>query len=135
MLGSIIFIIVALIFLVLAIRIGREDKFDKFLSEGIINDVMYTDTGNAWYKVSCIIDGKPVVAQSITYSSSTKTLKPEEHVKINYYYTKPGRVMVDILDDRIISLESMKKTFTRGFLVTSIVLAIIAVVLLIKYII
>lgn len=76
---------------------------NKIRTTGIIKETIYSEQGNAMYIVDIQLNGKAIKAQSINYSSKTKTLPDGKEVIVDYWETKKGNKMVNILNENIIA--------------------------------
>ena len=76
---------------------------DKISTTGVIDQTIYSDGGNVMYIVNVELNGNIVKAQSIHYSSKTKSLPNGKKVSVNYWETPKGRNrLVEILDENIV---------------------------------
>ena len=75
---------------------------DKIKTTGVIDQTIYSDTGNVMYIVNVELNENIVKAQSINYSSKTKSLPDGEKVIVNYWETPKGNRLVEILDENIV---------------------------------
>ena len=57
---------------------------DKIKTTGVINQTIYSDTGNVMYIVNVELNENIVQAQSINYSSKTKSLPDVKKVVVDY---------------------------------------------------
>ena len=64
---------------------------DKISTTGVIDQTIYSDGGNVMYIVNVELNGNIVKAQSIHYSSKTKSLPNGKKVSVNYWETPKGR--------------------------------------------
>ena len=73
---------------------------DKISTTGVIDQTIYSDGGNVMYIVNVELNGNIVKAQSIHYSSKTKSLPNGKKVSVNYWETPKGRNrVVEFSDD------------------------------------
>ena len=79
---------------------------DKIEATGVIVQTIYSDTGNVMYIVNVELNGNIVKAQSIYYSSKTKSLPDGEKVSVNYWETPKGNRTGEILDENIVPCKS-----------------------------
>lgn len=56
---------------------------DKISTTGVIDQTIYSDGGNVMYIVTVELNGNIVKAQSIHYSSKTKSLPNGKKVSVN----------------------------------------------------
>lgn len=75
---------------------------DKINTTGVIDQTIYSDTGTVMYIVNVELNGNIVKAQSIHYSSKTKSLPDGKKVSVNYLETPKGNRLVEILDENIV---------------------------------
>ena len=75
---------------------------DKINTTGVIDQKIYSDTGTVMYIVNVELNGNIVKAQSIHYSSKTKSLPDGKKVSVNYLETPKGNRLVEILDENIV---------------------------------
>ena len=75
---------------------------DKVRTTGIIKKTIYNDTGNVMYIVNVRLNQNVVEAQSIHYSSKTKSLEDGKNVEVDYWETPKGNKMVEILGEDIV---------------------------------
>ena len=75
---------------------------DKIRTTGVIDQTIYSDTGNVMYIVNVELNENVVRAQSINYSSKTKSLPDGKKVTVNYWETPKGNRMVEIIGEDII---------------------------------
>jgi len=109
-----------------------EAEREMFETVGVINQVIYSEGGNARYDVVFFQGKSRVVAQSIYYSSCTPTLNIGEQVEIAYYYTKKGRVYAMILNQNLVPCDVVAKPFRRCLTAMGIVFLVLAGYLFIK---
>ncbi len=105
---------------------------NKKFSTGIIDKVIYNDTGNVMYYVIINVDGQFVTAQSINYTSESKTLKQGKEVKVNYYFTPKGAARVEILDEDIVSCIDAVKLNSKNIKLFIIVVIILLIIVIMK---
>lgn len=75
---------------------------DKINTTGVIDQTIYSDTGTVMYIVNVELNGNIVKAQSIHYSSKTKSLPDGKKVSVNYLETPKGNRLVEILNENIV---------------------------------
>lgn len=105
---------------------------DKINTTGVINQTIYSDTGNVMYIVNVELNGNIVKAQSINYSSKTKSLPDGKKVSVNYWETPKGNRLVEILDENIVSCKSDLSGELRILALFGIIVIIIICVFIIK---
>lgn len=95
-------VVIAIGFLLVAFAMKPSpEREDIRRTKGVIDRVIYSDEGNVMYYVRFVENEQKIMAQTVSYSYSTKSLNPDEEVEIGYYYTKKGRPRAIIFDDRI----------------------------------
>lgn len=75
---------------------------DKISTTGVIDYTIDSDAGTVMYIVNVELNGNIVKAQSIHYSSKTKSLPDGKKVSVNYLETPKGNRLVEILDENIV---------------------------------
>ena len=76
---------------------------DKIRTTGVIEMTVYSDVGNVMYYVNAEVNENVVRAQSIYYSSKTKSLPDGKKVVVDYWESPSGRNrMVEIIGEDII---------------------------------
>ena len=104
---------------------------NKIRTTGIIKETIYSEQGNAMYIVDVQLNGKSIKAQSINYSSKTKTLPDGKEVIVDYWETKKGNKMVNILNENIIACKDDmggELKFLLGFAITIILVILFFVI-------
>lgn len=104
---------------------------DKVRTTGIIEQTIYNDEGNVMYIVNVELNVGIVSAQSINYSSKTKSLPDGKSVNVDYWETPKGNRMVEILDESIIPC----KEDLNGELSFLAIFAILVIVVIIVFVI
>lgn len=108
---------------------------DKIKTTGVIDQTIYSDTGNVMYIVNVELNENIVKAQSIYYSSKTKSLPDGKKVTVNYWETPKGNRLVEILDENIVPCESdLSGELTTLALFCIIVMIVICVFMIKKFI-
>lgn len=129
----IIIFVIALIFIVVATMLKPSSKtivVNK--TTGIIDKVVYSETGNVMYYVSFYNNHSKIIAHSDYYSSSTKSLSPGEIVEIGIVNIRKDKFNVLIYDDRITPCASSAKTYSRISYIFGIAMLLLDVILLVK---
>ena len=75
---------------------------DKIKTTGVTDQRIYSDGGNVMYIVNVELNENIVKAQSIYYSSKTKSLPDGKKVTVDYWETSKGNRLVEILDENIV---------------------------------
>lgn len=75
---------------------------DKIRTKGIIDKVIYGETGNAMYYVNTNINGENIIVKSPYYSSKTKSLPKGKCVIVDYIVSAKGVASVEIINEDII---------------------------------
>ena len=105
---------------------------DKINTTGVIEQTIYSDTGNVMYIVNVEINGNIVKAQSIHYSSKTKSLPDGKIVSVNYWETPKGNRLAEILDENIVPCKRDLSGELRILALFGIIVIIIICVFIIK---
>ncbi len=105
---------------------------DKINTTGVIDQRIYSDTGNVMYIVNVELNGNIVKAQSIHYSSKTKSLPDGKKVSVNYLETPKGNRLVEILDENIVPCKNDLSGELRILALFGIIVFIIICVFTIK---
>jgi hypothetical protein len=108
---------------------GHSRGMDKIRTTGIIEQTIYKDTGNVMYIVNVKLNEDIVKAQSINYSSKTKSLPDGKSVVVDYWETPKGNKLVEIVEENMIPCEKD----LAGELRTLIGFAIIVVIVIIGF--
>ena len=75
---------------------------DKIRTTGVIDKVIYGETGNVRYYVNTEVNGETISVKSPYYSSKTKSLPEGEDVVVDYIVSSKGVSSVEILNEDII---------------------------------
>ena len=75
---------------------------DKIRTNGIIDKVIYGETGNVMYYVNTDVNGETIRVQSPYYSSKTKSLPEGKDVVVDYIVSSKGVSSVEIINEDII---------------------------------
>lgn len=105
---------------------------DKIKTTGVIGQTIYSDTGNVMYLVNVKLNENIVKAQSINYSSKTKSLPDGKKVTVSYWKTPKGNRMVEILDENIVPCSSDLSGELRTLALFGIIVVIFICVFMIK---
>lgn len=91
---------------------GKAQEKNLPEAEATIDRVIFSDGGNVKYYVRFLMDGKEILAQTVHYTSDTKSLNPGDRVTIGYYFTQNGTPRARILDDRVIPCADSVSNFS-----------------------
>lgn len=105
---------------------------DKIKTTGVIDQTIYSDTGNVMYIVNVELNENIVKAQSINYSSKTKSLPDGKKVTVNYWETPKGNRLVEILDENIVPCRSDLSGELRTLALFGIIVVVVICVFMIK---
>lgn len=122
MVKAVIVLVIAIIFLVVALSIKMSYKNDLAQAENYkqtyatMERTIFSDTGSVMYYVTFTDNGKVYTAQTDHYTSKTKSLNLGDTVKIGYFFICGNKPHAIIFDDRVIpvsdSVPSAYKFFT-----------------------
>ena len=96
---------------------------DKLRTTGIIEKVIYGDTGNVRYYVSVNLNDTNIIVKSNFYSSKTKSLPEGKNVVVDYMISTKGVQSVEIINEDIV-LASNDMKVELIFLVVFVILVI-----------
>lgn len=105
---------------------------DKVRTTGIIEQIIYNDSGNVMYIVNVELNEKMVKSQSINYSSKTKSLPDGKCVEVDYWETPKGNRMVEILDESIIPCKNDLVGELRVLAMFGILALLVIIIFIIK---
>lgn len=108
-----------------SVKKGEEQKASCIRTNGVIDRVIFSDTGNVTYYVRFTdAAGERHLAQTNRYTSDTKSLNPGDAVAIGYHFTPQGVSRAVIFDERVISCTDTAsvRNFPKICLVLGIVL-------------
>ena len=100
-------------------------------TQGVIEMVTYSDTGNVMYYVSFWDGENQVTAQSIYYTAVSPELAKGSTIPISYFYSA-GKPWVHINDHRLTACSESTKGYSIFFFVCGIVLLLLSIYLFIK---
>ena len=75
---------------------------EKIRTAGVIDKVIYGETGNVRYYVNTEVNGKDISVKSPYYSSKTKSLPEGKEVLVDYIVSSKGVESVEIINEDII---------------------------------
>ena len=112
-----------------SVKKGEEQKASCIRTNGVIDRVIFSDTGNVKYYVRFTdAAGERHLAQTDHYTSDTKSLNPGDEVAVGYHFTPHGVSRAVIFDERVISCADTAsvRNFPKICLALGIVLCAIA---------
>lgn len=134
---SIFVFIIAFLFLFLSWKMRTGLKKDARAQEsylpahGVISRTVFSETGNVRYYVVFVGAGKQMEAQTVYYSSRTKSLSPGDPVDIGYYFAKDGITpRAVIYDNRLVPCSDSVPGFCTLMAVIGAVLLLTGVLML-----
>lgn len=108
---------------------------EKIRTAGVIDKVIYGETGNVRYYVNTEVNGEIISVKSPHYSSRTKSLPEGKYVLVDYVVSSKGVSSVEIInEDIILCKDDMggELKFLLGFAIA--VLIVIAIFMIKKFI-
>lgn len=105
---------------------------DKLRTTGIIEKVIYGDTGNVRYYVSVNLNDTNAVVKSNFYSSKTKSLPEGKNVVVDYMISNKGVQSVEIINEDIVPCKSDLSGELRILAVFGIIVIIVICIFIIK---
>ena len=78
---------------------------EKIRTAGVIDKVIYGETGNVMYYVNTEVNGEIISVKSPYYSSKTKSLPEGKGVVVDYIVSSKGVSSVEIINEDIILCE------------------------------
>lgn len=127
-----IFVISIIFFVIAAVAKPSVKTYEEKSAVATIKNKIYSESANVKYYVEFFENGKKVTAQTGYYSSSAKSLDPDEKVEIRYYYTEKNIPVVRIHDERVIPCAEVASNFYKYVNAIGVVLLIVAVISLVK---
>ena len=105
---------------------------DKLRTTGIIEKVIYGDTGNVRYYVSVNLNGTNTIVKSNFYSSKTKSLPEGKNVVVDYMISTKGVQSVEIINEDIVPCKSDLAGELRILALFGIMVIVVICVFIIK---
>lgn len=135
---TIIVFIIAIIFILIAflIRSAHQKEITQIENSkqtmAIIDQTIYSDTGEVMYYVSFVENSRTIIAQTDYYSSETKSLNPGEQVKIGYFFIRENTAHAVIFDERVIPVSTSDSKFYKVSTIIGILLFLVAAAMFVK---
>lgn len=105
---------------------------NKIRTNGIIDKVIYGETGNVMYYVNTDVNGETIRVQSLYYSSKTKSLPEGKEVVVDYMVSPKGNRLVEILDENIVPCRDDLSGELKTLALFGIIVVIIICVFIVK---
>lgn len=105
---------------------------NKIRTNGIIDKVIYGETGNVMYYVNTDVNGETIRVQSSYYSSKTKSLPEGKEVLVDYIVSSKGVESVEIINEDIILCKDDLGGELRVLVGFGIIVLLVVIILIIK---
>ena len=130
----IVFVILSILSFVIAKGFKKLDtgEFEFHYDKGTITGVVRDNGGSKRYWISFFINGELYEGVTFFYSATSKKFEEGNVVPIKYYFTKAGKLMVEISDAEMKDGSAIFKHMILGLKIASLVFAIIAVFFMMK---
>ncbi len=102
---------------------------------GMIDNIIYGETGNVMYYVTFEENGVQKRGQSIHYKSHKQKYHEKDYANILVYYSKNNKPRIIIDDPDLPACSDSTSKYSLGFLIIGILLSLVAIISIFKSII